>query len=203
VFIQEFCTAKIDEKLPLVSQLKSWLLQYREANMMELEDSNSRQTQYRALAKAEKDKNTISKDKISLLVQEINSLREDLRTQKEAEISQKTVASQLVAYELLHKQDKECKKKLEEEVKKLKAEILNIIKKDEAKIKELTSHNSNKHLSAWGDPKVSQESKMREENENLIKLNEDLKSECQRIKDEMDETVQQLLVFNSLLMNIG
>ena len=169
-----------DAPLP---KFKEALVAYRERKDIEIEETRSRCIQYKELLKVERDKCTLAKEKIKLMVGEINSLREKLRTNKENELAQKSLTSQLLAYQILHKKDMESKRLINEELVKTQEELQELKKKRKTVLDGNVEGN---------------ELLVQSENEKLKAKNEALMAEYKRLKDDMDETVSQLIVYLTL-----
>ena len=175
---------------------------------MECEEHNSRCLAYKDALKSEKEKHNAAKERLRLLITEVNTLREELRTNKENATAQKSLTSQLLAYQILHKKDMDGKKALTDELAKVKAEFSFQKKRDDARIRELTEEvrrrpNSGCKVDGWVNSEAPQSGsdelrnktqQLETENEKLKLRNEAMSGEYKRLKEDMDETVSQLIV---------
>lgn len=187
--------------------LSSGIRRFKEGHAMELEDSQSQCYNYKELLRVEREKHAISKDKLKMLVREINKLREHLKNSKESQLAQKSMSAQLLAYKKLQKQDAECKKRFEEECAKISAELVSTQKINEGTIKELNEEicrykallkekiaDPNKYFDIKFQRMEAELKQTQNEKEMLKKQNNNLSNECKKLKEDMDETVKQLLV---------
>eukprot|EP01022_Parablepharisma_sp_SALTPOND_P020265 TRINITY_DN3639_c0_g1_i1.p5 TRINITY_DN3639_c0_g1~~TRINITY_DN3639_c0_g1_i1.p5 ORF type:complete len:199 (-),score=46.34 TRINITY_DN3639_c0_g1_i1:525-1121(-) len=170
-----------------MNKIKEALDEYREGKDLELEEMRLKCMQYKESLKVEKERNALAKDKMKLLIGEVNSLREKLRTNKENELAHKSLTSQLLAYQILHKKDMESKRQLNEELSKVQTNFIELSKKYKKAVLEGKPEKKS-------ESKVQASEEVQTENERLKAKNEALTTEYKRLKEEMDETVAQLIV---------
>ncbi len=188
--IKEVFGMEISGEIP-IGRIKETLCEYVSGKQLEAEDLLAHAAQYKELWKAEKEKHALSRDKLKLMAGEINSLREKLRTNKENDLTHKSLTSQLLAYQILHKKDMEAKTALMEEVAKLQQEV--------AELKSKHSEAAGNHEK--GKAENTKDPGLQSENEYLRAKNQALAAEYKRLKEDMDETVSQLIVPIFVLAN--
>jgi hypothetical protein len=191
-----------------ISTIKELLVRYKESKEQELEEERSHASTYKDSLNAEKEAHFASMERIKLLSSEIKILKEEVRANKDNDTAQEGINSQLLAFQIQHKRDVEANKKLMEKLAKVKTEYEHSKKKDEEIIKELNenlqkSTNTKKKLvDNWMTSSDSEDLKsqaqtlelMQSENEALKISNVKLTEQYKILKEDMDETVEQLLV---------
>jgi len=160
------------------AKYKEILDEYREKTELLQEELLSKINELKSNLKQEREKYNAAKGKIKLMSSEMSMLREKVKTNKENDVTHKSLTSQLLAYQILHKKDMETKKQLNDELSKAYSEIAELKKK---------SKNT--------DEGIKSDLNLQSENDNLKAKNEALSLEYKRLKEDMDETVHQLLVF--------
>lgn len=158
-----------------LAELKETLESYREQKDLEAEDIRSLCLQYKNQAEKSKKESdrTIKKlnEKISELIGEVSSLKELLQSSKENELLQKSLRSQLLAYQILNKKDTEEKQRLGKELVKAKTEIA-----------QLTSNFKTERKILKGKDNIELIEELSAENEELRIKNRKLTKECQEMR---------------------
>ncbi len=180
-------------KVTNIKDTKQALDTYTEQQTMQTEELLARFGHTTEQLRQEKERNRISREKVRMLVSEVNSLREELRTNKENAQAQRSLASQLLAAQVLHRKDAEARKLAADELAKAKTELARLRRKDAARFGEMEEEMRRIREGSAHQTGAREEGLMAE-NGALREKNEAMEAEYTRLKEDMDETVGQLLV---------